>query len=79
MYLFPKQTRKMVLCKQLIDGNATADLLGIVAPYSYCSSIPLFLRFVENGVSSGKIFPFLIAVTMLNEVATMLIFGLSEI
>lgn len=42
--------------------------LGAVTPFCSCSSVPLFIGFVEAGIPLGVIFSFLIASPMINEV-----------
>jgi len=43
--------------------------LGAVTPFCSCSSIPLFIGFVEAGIPLGVTLSFLIASPMINEVA----------
>ena len=75
-YFSPERTRKILGGKKLFVGNVLASLLGVVTPFCSCSAIPLFLGFVEGGIPLGVTFSFLIAATMINEVALVLLFGL---
>lgn len=47
--------------------------LGAVTPFCSCSSIPLFIGFVEVGIPLGVTLSFLIASPMINEVAVVVL------
>jgi hypothetical protein len=47
-----------------------------VTPFCSCSSVPLFIGFVEAGIPLGVTFSFLIASPMINEVAVVLLVGI---
>src|SRR5664280_1368134 len=72
----PEKTRKLLSHSRLYGGNIAAALLGIVTPFCSCSSVPLFIGFVESGVPLGVTFSFLVASPMINEVAVVLLWGL---
>lgn len=57
-------------------GNIMASLLGAVTPFCSCSSVPLFIGFVEAGIPLGITFSFLITSPIMNEVALVLLLGL---
>jgi uncharacterized membrane protein YraQ (UPF0718 family) len=46
-----------------------ATIFGAVSPFCSCSSVPLFIGFVEAGIPLGVTFAFLIASPLINEVA----------
>ncbi|MGB5834534.1 MAG: permease, partial [Thiohalocapsa sp.] len=46
-----------------------------VTPFCSCSSVPLFIGFVEAGIPLGVTFSFLIASPMINEVAAVILIG----
>lgn len=48
-------------------GNFFAALFGAVTPFCSCSSIPIFLSFLEAGIPLGVTFSFLITSPLLNE------------
>lgn len=50
-------------------GNLMASLFGIVTPFCSCSSVPLFIGFVEAGIPIGVTFSFLITSPIVNEAA----------
>ncbi|MDD5730005.1 MAG: permease [Candidatus Omnitrophica bacterium] len=72
----PEKTRAILSHKRTYVGNILASLLGIVTPFCSCSAVPLFLGFVEAGVSLGVTFSFLVASPMINEVALVMLWGL---
>lgn len=51
-----------------------AVVLGAITPFCSCSSIPLFIGFIEAGIPFGIVMAFLITSPMINEVA-MLVFA----
>ncbi len=76
-YLPPEKIRAILSHKNKYVGNVLASLLGIITPFCSCSAIPLFLGFIQAGVPLGTTFSFLVASPMINEVAIILLFGLS--
>jgi uncharacterized membrane protein YraQ (UPF0718 family) len=46
-----------------------AVMLGAITPFCSCSSIPLFIGFIEAGIPFGVVMAFLITSPMINEVA----------
>jgi len=57
------------------SGNLFASLFGAATPFCSCSSIPIFLSFLEAGVPLGIAFSFLIASPLINEYLAVLMFG----
>ena len=53
-----------------------AAAVGAVTPFCSCSSVPLFIGFVEAGVPLGVTFAFLVASPMVGPVPVILIWGL---
>lgn len=49
-----------------------AALFGIITPFCSCSSIPLFIGFLEAGIPLGVTFTFLITSPLVNEIAVVL-------
>jgi uncharacterized membrane protein YraQ (UPF0718 family) len=71
-YFTPESTRALLAGKTEGVANVMAASLGIVTPFCSCSAVPLFIGFVQAGVT----FSFLISAPMVNEVALALLFGL---
>ena len=57
-------------------GNVMASLFGAITPFCSCSSVPLFIGFVQAGIPLGITFSFLITSPLMNEVAFVLLIGL---
>jgi len=53
-----------------------ASGFGAITPFCSCSSIPLFLGFIQAGVPLGVAFAFLITSPLINEIAVALFIGL---
>lgn len=53
-----------------------ASFFGAVTPFCSCSSIPLFVGFVNGGIPLGVTFAFLITSPLVNEVAVAMFLGL---
>ncbi len=57
-------------------GNLMAAAFGAITPFCSCSSVPLFIGFVQAGIPLGITFSFLITSPLMNEVAFVLLTGL---
>lgn len=68
-YFQLERTRKILQKFGRYKGNLMASLLGIVTPFCSCSSVPLFIGFVEAGIPLGVTFSFLITSPIVNEAA----------
>lgn len=65
----PQKTKEMLTHVKGVKANITASLLGIVTPFCSCSSVPIFIGFVEAGIPLGITFSFLITSPIVNEAA----------
>ena len=74
--LSPEKVREFVRGKPQWLARTLAILLGAVTPFCSCSSVPLFIGFVEAGIPLGVTFSFLIASPMINEVAVVILAGI---
>lgn len=74
-FLPPHRIRKLLIGQRFATGNILAALLGAVTPFCSCSSIPLFVGFLEAEVPLGIAFSFLIASPLVNEVVFVLMGG----
>lgn len=73
--LSPERVRDYVRGRPRWLARTLAVLLGAVTPFCSCSSVPLFIGFVESGIPLGVTFSFLIASPMINEVAVIVLLG----
>ena len=74
--LSPEKVREFVRGRPDWQARGMAVTLGAVTPFCSCSSVPLFIGFVEAGIPLGVTFSFLIASPMINEVAAVLLVGI---
>lgn len=74
--LSPERVREYVRGKPKWLARSLAIVLGAVTPFCSCSSVPLFIGFVEAGIPLGVTFSFLIASPMINEVAAVILVGI---
>lgn len=65
----PQKTKEMLTHVKGVRANFAASLLGIVTPFCSCSSVPIFIGFVEAGIPLGITFSFLITSPIVNEAA----------
>ncbi|GAB6100095.1 permease [Halanaerocella petrolearia] len=72
----PERTKKLLSNRKKYVGNALASILGVVTPFCSCSSVPIFIGFVESGVPLGITFSFLITSPIVNEVALVMLYSL---
>lgn len=75
-FIDTQKVRTMVEKRGEGVGNVMASLLGALTPFCSCSSVPLFIGFVEAGIPLGITFSFLITSPIMNEVALVLLLGL---
>jgi uncharacterized membrane protein YraQ (UPF0718 family) len=73
--LSPERVRAFVRDRPDWLARGMAVTLGAVTPFCSCSSVPLFIGFVEAGIPLGVTFSFLIASPMINEVAAVILVG----
>ena len=72
----PEKVRAFVRGRPDWQARGLAVSLGAVTPFCSCSSVPLFIGFVEAGIPLGVTFSFLIASPMINEVAAVILVGI---
>ncbi|MCL6259151.1 permease [Aquiflexum sp. TKW24L] len=53
-----------------------ASLFGAITPFCSCSSVPLFIGFVQGGIPLGVTFAFLITSPLVNEIALAIFLGM---
>lgn len=71
--LSPERVRMLMRGRSGPGARLMAVGLGAVTPFCSCSSIPLFIGFVEAGIPLGVTLSFLIASPMVNEVAVVVL------
>ncbi len=75
-FVSAEKVREYVRGKSRFAARILAIVLGAVTPFCSCSSVPLFIGFVEAGIPLGVTFSFLIASPMINEIAVVMLWGI---
>lgn len=75
---FPIERLKTYLSKNKLFGleYLFASVFGAITPFCSCSSVPLFIGFVQGGIPLGVTFAFLITSPLVNEVAIAMFIGM---
>ena len=75
---FPVERVRQFLASHNLYGGEylAASLFGAVTPFCSCSSIPLFIGFLQGGLPLGITFSYLITSPLVNEVALALFIGM---
>jgi uncharacterized protein len=71
--LKPETVRDFIRRRSKLGARFMAVGLGAVTPFCSCSSVPLFIGFVEAGIPLGVTLSFLVASPMVNEVAVVVL------
>ncbi len=75
---FPVERLRNFLSRKRLYGleYLLASVFGALTPFCSCSSVPLFIGFVQGGIPLGVTFSFLITSPLVNEVALALFIGM---
>lgn len=75
---FPIEKLKDYLHRKKLYGleYLFASIFGAITPFCSCSSVPLFIGFVQGGIPLGVTFAFLITSPLVNEVAIAMFIGM---
>lgn len=71
--LSPERVRRSLEGRSRGLGYVLAVTLGAVTPFCSCSSVPLFIGFLEAGIPLGVTMAFLITSPLVNEVAVVIL------
>lgn len=67
---FPPEKVKKILSKfGGFGAHFMASVLGVLSPFWSCSTVPIFIGFVESGIPLGVTFTFLVTSPIVNEIA----------
>jgi len=72
-FIDPKKIKNMLGRVGLFNSHILASLLGAITPFCSCSSVPIFIGFIESGIPLGATFSFLITSPIVNEAALALL------
>ncbi len=65
----PQKTKALLEKIHGPRAHVAASLLGIITPFCSCSSVPIFIGFIEAGIPLGVTFSFLVTSPIVNEAA----------
>lgn len=71
--LEPERVRRWIAGRSPATAYLLAAGLGAVTPFCSCSSVPLFIGFLEAGIPLGATMTFLIVSPLVNEVAVVIL------
>ncbi|MFH0978454.1 MAG: permease [Candidatus Woesearchaeota archaeon] len=74
-YIPQNKVKQWLSGKKKGIGNVLASLFGAITPFCSCSSIPIFISFLEAGIPLGVTFSFLITSPLINEYLVVLMLG----
>jgi uncharacterized membrane protein YraQ (UPF0718 family) len=75
-YVPPEKVKMWLSGKKKGIASVLAALLGVVSPFCSCSTVPLFIGFVEAGIPLGITFTFLISSPIVNEISLVMLFSI---
>lgn len=75
-YFPPEQVKNWLKGKNIFYAYGLAALLGVLSPFCSCSTVPLFIGFVEAGIPLGVVFTFLITSPIVNEISLVMLFSI---
>ena len=68
-YFQPQKTKVMLEKIHGPKAHIAASLMGIITPFCSCSSVPIFIGFIQAGIPLGVTFSFLVTSPIVNEAA----------
>jgi uncharacterized membrane protein YraQ (UPF0718 family) len=74
-YISPHKIREWLSKQRFGLGYFVAAGFGAISPFCSCSSIPLFIGFIEAGIPLGIAFAFLVTSPLVNEIVFVLMLG----
>lgn len=72
----PEKVRDWLEGRRKGAASVMAAVLGVLSPFCSCSTVPLFIGFVEAGIPLGITFTFLIASPIVNEISIVMLFSI---
>lgn len=68
-YINPQKLKNLLTRTGTVPSHILSALLGAITPFCSCSSVPVFIGFIESGIPLGATFSFLITSPIVNEAA----------
>lgn len=75
-YIDNTKLRTYIAKRPKFIAHLLASILGAITPFCSCSSIPVFIGFIESGIPFGIAMSFIITSPMINEIAVLVLAGI---
>lgn len=72
----PEKVKEWLEGRRKGVASVMAAVLGVLSPFCSCSTVPLFIGFVEAGIPLGITFTFLISSPIVNEISIVMLFSI---
>ncbi|MBT2643452.1 permease [Bacillus sp. ISL-41] len=72
----PEKVKEWLEGRRKGAASVMAAFLGVLSPFCSCSTVPLFIGFVEAGIPLGITFTFLISSPIVNEISLVMLFSI---
>ncbi|KIY22425.1 permease [Mesobacillus subterraneus] len=72
----PEKVKEWLEGRRKGVASVMAAFLGVLSPFCSCSTVPLFIGFVEAGIPLGITFTFLISSPIVNEISLVMLFSI---
>lgn len=72
----PEKVKEWLEGRRKGAASVMAAILGVLSPFCSCSTVPLFIGFVEAGIPLGITFTFLISSPIVNEISLVMLFSI---
>lgn len=72
----PEKVKEWLEGRRKGVASVMAAILGVLSPFCSCSTVPLFIGFVEAGIPLGITFTFLISSPIVNEISLVMLFSM---
>ena len=74
-YIDYNKLKRFIERQPRLLANLSASIFGAITPFCSCSSIPVFIGFIEAGMPFGVAMSFIITSPMINEIAILVLAG----
>lgn len=72
-YIDNNKLKKLIERQPRLLAHLSASIFGAITPFCSCSSIPVFIGFIEAGIPFGVAMSFIITSPMMNEIAILVL------
>lgn len=75
-YIDNDKLKRFIERQPKLAAHFSASLFGAITPFCSCSSIPVFIGFIEAGIPFGVAMSFIVTSPMINEIAILVLAGI---